>query len=352
MQAFQATKEYVKPIGRTHDLDGTRWLALSGSGIEFSFTGKKAELTIKGDQIATGSTNQARIGIYVNGERVVDDQLTEPLKTYTAFESDTVQDVTVTVVKLSEAAMSTVGIQEIRVDAKGEIQPTAAKARKIEIIGDSITCGYGVDDESENNSFSTATEDVTKGYAYLTAQALGTDVNIVSYSGYGIISGYTTSDEKLTTQLVPPYYEKVAYSVGKFDGTIKPETLDWDFQAYTPDLVVINLGTNDDSYTQEVGERQAEYAREYVEFLKQVRARNPQAMILCTLGIMGDRLFPFVEQAVANYSEQTGDTRISSMKFDVQLASDGYGADWHPSKITQVKAAEKLTAAIKELMNW
>lgn len=38
--------------------------------------------------------------------------------------------------------------------------------------------------------------------------------------------------------------------------------------------------------------------------------------------------------------------------FDVQLASDGYGASWHPSEATHTKAADKLTARIKEIMGW
>jgi hypothetical protein len=67
---------------------------------------------------------------------------------------------------------------------------------------------------------------------------------------------------------------------------------------------------------------------------------------------MGDRLYPFVEQAVQQYTQETGDSNISAMKFDVQLAADGYAADFHPSQATHRKAADRLTAHIKELMKW
>lgn len=352
VHVFKATEKYVKMIGRTYEYNEVLWLALSGSGVEFSFFGKKAEITFMGDPIAVSGDNQARIGIYVNGNRVIDDMVNQPLKRYSAFESDIEQNVTVRVVKLSEAAMSTVGIQEIAVDAKEGIRPTPENIHKIEFIGDSITCGYGVDDENVPGSFSTMTEDVTKTYAYLTAQRLQADYSMVAYSGYGIISGYTESGHKQTSSLVPDYYDKVGKSEGKFHGILEPQSVGWDFNTFVPDLIVINLGTNDDTYTKDDPDKQADYAKQYVEFIKRVRAHNVDSTVLCTLGIMGDRLYPLVEQAVDNYTQETGDTNIAVMKFDVQLAADGYALNGHPSPVTHHKAAEKLTAYIKGIMKW
>ncbi|RCW49630.1 SGNH/GDSL hydrolase family protein [Paenibacillus prosopidis] len=350
-QLFRAEENFVRPIGRTFFLKDTLWLALSGSGAEFKFRGKRAEITLKGDQVALGQTNHARIGIYVNGERVVDDLLNEPLKTYTVFESVSEQDVVIRIFKLSEA-MSTAGIHEIRVNAVDGIQPTPGSARKIEFIGDSITAGYGVDDQVKEHGFSTATEDVTKTYAYKTAAALQADYSIVAYSGHGIISGYTGTDQKVVSQLVPDYYDIIASSGGRIDGTLDVNSQPWDFDKYVPDLIVINLGTNDYSYTKDDPVKQAEYRDAYVEFLKQVRSHNANAHLMCTLGIMGDSLFPMVEQAVAAYTNETSDTNISVMKFDVQSAADGFAADWHPTEATNSKAADKLIANIKQVMEW
>ncbi|GGH36051.1 SGNH/GDSL hydrolase family protein [Paenibacillus segetis] len=349
---YKATEKYVKIIGRTYDYNEVLWLALSGGGVEFSFYGKKAEMIIKGDPIAVSGDNEARIGIYVNGIRVIDDMVNEPLKRYTAFDSDTEQQVTIKVVKLSEAALSTIGIQEIIVDAKEGIKPTPENVHKIEFIGDSITCGYGVDDDDVAGSFSTKTEDVTKTYAYLTSQKLQADHSMVSYSGYGIISGYTENGEKLLSQLVPDYYEKVGKSEGKFDGTVVPQSVSWDFGKFVPDLIVVNLGTNDYSYTKDEPDRQADYTKQYTEFLKMVRRTNPGATLLCAFGIMGDSLYPCVKHAVSQYTKETGDTNIAVMKFDVQLEADGYVVNFHPSEVTQEKAAEKLVAHIKTLMKW
>ncbi|WP_172197048.1 SGNH/GDSL hydrolase family protein [Saccharibacillus qingshengii] len=349
MQIFQAAGAPVKKIGRTHEYNGALWLALSGSGAEFTFYGKKAEVTLKGDSTAQGTGNFARFGIDVNGVRVIDDRMDQIRKTYTVFDSGTDEQVTIRIVKLSEAAMSTVGIETIGVEAEEGIRPTPDKRRKIEFIGDSITCGYGIDDESGVQAFSTDTEDAARAYAYLTAQALDADYSLVAYSGYGIISGYTENDAKLLTHLIPDYYEKWAKSEGRPEGELEPLTIDWDFAQFVPDLIVVNLGTNDDSYTRDVPDRQEEFGRQYVRFLEQVRSRNAQSDILCTLGMMGDRLYPHIEQAVRRYNEQTGDARVFLMKFDVQQAENGSASDGHPSPKTHAHAAETLTRYIERL---
>ena len=80
-------------------------------------------------------------GIYIDGERVIDDMLNEKEKTYTAFESDTEKSVDVQIIKLSECAMSTFGIKPIKLADGEKIEPAKAKDLKIEFIGDSITCG-------------------------------------------------------------------------------------------------------------------------------------------------------------------------------------------------------------------
>lgn len=348
---YQLTEENVKLLGRTY-FDGEKlFCALSGSGAEFTFNGTKCSVTVTGDSNAINASNadnQARVGIYVNGERVIDDMVDNIQETYDVFESDTPKEVTVSIVKLSESPMSTIGIKEIKATGS-KIAPTPNKDLFIEFIGDSITCGYGIDDPDKDHHFSTKTEDVTKAYAYRTAEKLNADYSMVSFSGYGIISGYSSNDKKVEAQTVPQFYTKLGYSWAA-NGSFTPANVDWDFSKRQPDLIVINLGTNDDSYTKTNSERQQEYCDAYVEFIKKIRENNPDAKILCTLGVMGDRLFDYVQLAVYNYTEQTGDSNVSAMKFDVQLPDDGYSADWHPSVTTHEKASEKLAAEIKSLL--
>ena len=354
MKVLTPEENNVKVLGRADFLKGALRLVHSGSGAEFTFTGTKAVITLQADSaIMNGANEQARVAIFVNDELVVDDMINKMQKTYTVFESETDRECVVRIVKLSEAPMSTFGITSIEVTARGGIKPTKDKEHLIEFIGDSITCGYGVEDEDPNHNFKTSTENAMKAYAYKTAMALDADYRLVSFSGWGIISGYTaTGEEKMTEELVPRYYEKLGYSRGKFLG-VTPADVAWDFSKRQPDLIVVNLGTNDDSYTKGIASREKDYKEQYIEFLKVIRKNNPDATILCTLGIMGGRLYPMVEQAVAEYSQETGDTNIHSMKFAEQNgAVDGLAADWHPTEKTHAKAAKRLTEKIKEIMGW
>lgn len=343
--------ENVRFIGRVMPLENTLWMALSGTGIEFSVTGRSASVTFVADSTWSGvAENQARVAVYVDGERTEDVMLNQPEVTVTAFSRDTEETHVVRVIKLSESPMSTCGISKI--DTDGVICPTEQKEKFIEFIGDSITCGYGVDDEDRDHHFATGTEDVTKAYAYKTAQALDADYSMVSFSGYGIVSGYTGTGEKMGHQLVPEYYEKFGFSYGTYKGEYKPQNMSWDFTMRKPDLVVINLGTNDNSYVLGKDDRREEYISGYVKFLKTVRTCNPRAMILCTIGIMGTDLCPAVEKTVARYQRETGDENVCSMRFVEQLPEDGLAADWHPTETTHTKAAKKLTEEIKNVMGW
>lgn len=404
MKTYIPNLDNVKPLGRTCFVEDTLWMAFSGTGAAFTFRGTKAVVTLLGDSTAvpvenisasvqgnvedegTAASNsagsaerenagqdaqsdgnttahqdtasqsegedvQTRIAIYLNGRRVVDDMMDAPKKEYLVFESEQTEDCLVEIVKLSETAMSTVGIQSIAVEAEDGVRPAPEKAHYVEIIGDSITCGYGVDDEVAEHHFSTKTEDVTKGYAWHTVKSLDVDYSLVCISGYGLVSGYVGEGEpKKPEQTMQKYYDKLGFSYGEYLGRKAAES-EWDFKRQ-PELIVINLGTNDDSYALDDPKRQEEYRLAYIAFLKQVRSKNPKAKILCTLGIMGDRLFSVLENAVEAYSGETGDTNVCTMRFTPQLLEDGYVADYHPTEITHKKAAEKLTSGIKTIMGW
>ncbi len=343
----------VKQIGRTyyHEETKTLWCSHSGSGIAFTFEGTDCILTLVGDSQYASGAAAARYAVYLNDQMVMDAQVTEAETEITILHSETIQYAEVRVIKLSEAAQSSFGIKDITVTAKEGIMPAAAKAHTIEFIGDSITCGYGVDDENPAGGFKTLTENVTRTYAYLTADTLQADYSMVSFSGYGIVSGYTNNNERNKTALVPRYYDKLGFSFGVLEQKKKPQDIPWDFSD-TPELIVVNLGTNDASYTGTDPVRQQEYIDGYVAFLKTIRQKNPDVPILCTLGIMGDTLCASMEAAVAQYCTETGDSKINSMRFAMQSAEDGYAVDWHPTAATHAKAADTLTDFIRIWLGW
>lgn len=340
---YMAVAENVKLMGRTYNASGTTWLVQSGSAAEFTLTGKSAEITLAGDSsINNGVDYASRYAVYVDGELLIDETLLEEEKTITLFEGETSRTAEIKVIHLSEAANGAVGVKNIHVvsDSAVPIQPAAQKDLCIEFIGDSITCAYGVEGASQYENFKTTTENFMKSYAYLTAQKLDADYSAVCYSGHGIVSGYTNDGEKNTVSLVQNYYDYV----GRTDEHLE----EWDFSARSNDVVVINLGTNDDTYVSKDFEtRSLEFIEEYEKFLTTVREKNPEAYIICTVGTMGcEEIYPLIAQAVENFKAETGEERVMSYQSATQDMTKPLGSDWHPSAETQQNSAYVLADKI------
>ena len=167
---------------------------------------------------------------------------------------------------------------------------------------------------------------------------------LTAFSGHGIVSGYTDDPRKPNlSELVPPYYEKVGRNGFVLPSGRTVTDIPWDFDAWQPDDIVVNLGTNDLSWCGDDTERKAEFRRMYTEFLKTVRKNNPTARMLCILGAMGEGLNEEMAGAVRDYAGGTGDRRIRSAVLREQDgARNGFGANWHPSVITQQELAETV----------
>ena len=345
MKSIPLNKENVKLAGRTVCKDGKLWLTHSATGCEFIFTGKKLVLTIGCDKDCYDDgkrCNKPRIAIISHGRTVVKKVVEERAESYTIVDSDSVVTVTVQIVKLSEAAFSLAEVFPAETDDDAVIAPTAEKSLKIEYIGDSITCGYGVDDSNMQSEFATEAENAMKSYAYISAQLLNADYSLFSYSGYGIISGYTADGVRNTREVLPPYYESCGFSYSSIEGE-RLQDMPWDFTLFKPDIVVVNLGTNDNSFCTANDGAYREFEDSYLEFLKRVRANNPDALIICALGIMEASPMPYIENAV----KRMGDSKITCFRFTAQNGLLGFGSNWHPSEETQLYTAEELVDFIK-----
>ena len=339
-------------MGRTKREEGILYLGYSCSAIEFEFEGKKAEVILQSDYVEGDSAHRAWVAVVVNGSA-------EPVKrfnphpgthTYTLYESSEKQCVTIRLVKMSEAAFDKVGIKAIVTDNELPIKPTKEMERKIEFIGDSITCGFGVEGLNGVDLFDTMQENPWTAYAARTARMLEADYHLVSWSGIGIISSWIpeSEDDPLEEPLMPDLYQYTDKSLEQAMGFHTYEK--WDTKRFTPDCIVVNLGTNDMSYTRGIKERIDVFGKAYADFLRDIRTKNPQAVILCVLGVLGQELFPEIEKQVT--ALQRTDRHIYSHQLKLQLESDGIGAEGHPSLKTHIKLADDLGSKICEIMNW
>jgi lysophospholipase L1-like esterase len=219
----------------------------------------------------------------------------------------------------------------------GALLAPTPRGRRIELIGDSITCGYGDEGADQNCKFSTATEDNFIAYGSVAARALDADAVTLAWSGKGV---YRNNDSSMT-ETMPILWKRTLPA--------DPQSA-WSFATPPPDAVVINLATNDfaPGTPDEKG-----FVAAYQGLLSDVRARYPSAHIFAALGPMlgGAELASartFINEAIANLH----DAQVQLIEFPTQDGSTGFGCDWHPSAQTHQAMGTQLAAAIKSALGW
>jgi lysophospholipase L1-like esterase len=226
--------------------------------------------------------------------------------------------------------------------------PALQATRRLEFVGDSITCGYGNELETttpDTAHYTTRNSNGHKAYGAVTAQLLGAQYSAVAFSGRGMSRSYAGG----AGQIMPEMYLS----------SIPEDTAAgaWDPAQYVPDAVVINLGTNDFSTT---GVDRALFVQNYVDFLTTLRGYYPKAALVAAIGPMLSDYYPPGEKAWTNAQADikaavdarvaTGDANVHFLAFAPQTAP--YGEDWHPTIATHRKMAEELSAALKGILGW
>lgn len=351
--------------GRYLDHEGIRYFDYSASGFCFVMKGKKAEAVFVSDPEKWPEENKAVLGIFVTdgtdtGIGAIPDEptirltLREAETRCTLFESSEDRTVCIRVMKFSEAAFGYAGLKEVEIDGElrwlSKPEAVSKPQLKLEFIGDSITCGYGIEGVWEKDTFTTQQERPDKAYAFLTAKALGAEVQLCSWSGIGLTSNYVDPetvnlpDTNWLMQANWPYTDKsLSLRLG-----LEPEV--WDSKArYEPDIVVINLGTNDISWVRGIEDRRLNYVAQLRHLIEAVHRRSPNAKILCCLGIMGEALNESAAEAVSLFKKDFPKVTAEFLAFTEQKEEDGIGADWHPSPVTHKKAAALLISSIGKL---
>lgn len=229
-------------------------------------------------------------------------------------------------------------IKAFSISDNGRILDAPGKGNlKIEFIGNSITCGFGIEAPDASCPFSYDTENHTLGYAYLTARALNADFNMVCRSGIGIYRNYNGPKEGNLSQTMPMEYSCTML--------YHPES-PWDFSRFIPDIVCINLGTNDTSCNNyDIGI----FRERYNKFVDRLRAYYPDAKIVLLSGAMlNGKELELVKKAL----DDVASGRDNVYRFDMspQDGSLGYGAGAHPSAKQAQKMASELTGFLSSLL--
>jgi len=246
---------------------------------------------------------------------------------------------TIEFVRRTEAYLGDVQFKGFSVTGGQLLAPPPPSARRIEFIGDSITCGYGDEGIDQYHSFTPQNENAYLAYGPVTARALGADQFVIAWSGKGVIRNYSDA-----TDMMPSLYLRIL----PYDTT----TL-WNPSQWVPQVVVINLGTND--FASGVPDKTT-FTTGYANFVAQIRSQYPSAHIYLALGPMlsGTNLTSARDYitTVVNQRTAAGDAKVHFIEFPVQDGSLGYGEDWHPSVAEQAVMANQLIAQIKTDLGW
>ena len=234
------------------------------------------------------------------------------------------------------------------------VEMSALPSRKIEFIGNSITCGYGNEGLKKEEGFDYATENHYYSYASITSRNLNAQHWVVARSGIGAYRNYGEAKTGSPRSCMPVQYEYTGYA---WDLKLREEATflreKWDFSRCQPDVICINLGTNDTS----TNNYDLDLLKQgYQKLLKQVRDHNPKAKIVFLTGTMlYNKELREVKQLldeVTAEAHKAGDKEV--YRFDMAPISgeEFYGNDYHPNIYEDEKMAVELTAYLRSLMNW
>ena len=215
------------------------------------------------------------------------------------------------------------------------LAPPPAPSRRLEVIGDSISCGYGIEGTSDCTASTNAMENNYLAYGAVAARALGADLITIAWSGIGMWRNYDS--ETASPDAMPMRYDFVL----PLESSTK-----WDFSEYQPDAVIINLTSNDFSTYQDPG---TDYVNAYVAFVQHLRSVYPNAYVVCVLEWPRDNADVRTEQIVSAV-KATGDTRIEA--FSIIDYANWNGCQGHPDVAGGMTMGNALATEIKKVLGW
>lgn len=321
-------------LGRVNP--ATKELTWPGTGVSFTFTGSSASIQL------TSVTGTNSVDLIIDGGKptVISNVAGTSISTPAGLSNG---KHVVVLRKRSESLYGTIVIGGVTTD--GTIGVDVAPTRRIEIIGDSISVGYGLDGTNPCTN-TAAVENNPKTYGALAAEALGADYSVVAWSGKGLTRNIGNDDAIIMPILYTRYGANDADNSYTFPA------------ASAPDAIVINLGTNDFNY---LGTRDpinaATFTAGMVGFVKSIKTHYPNAnYFLMTSPMLSDG-YPTAADAQHTTLTNAVKAAVTQLGGKVQLVDwptqgSDVGCDYHPNAATNAAEAPVLAAAIKAALKW
>lgn len=295
------------------------WLDYSCSGIELDFEGTEIEIEIVSRLC---SSHYAWIEVCVaKGDSFVHRKyIVNRHERHIVFRNTGKGEKTkIILLKRTEKKYGDVGIRRVSICGKLNMGQNVGNG-VIEFIGDSISCGYGVEGFSLFHPFSTKYENGLKAFPYLLCEMLHMDYRIIACSGMGVWKSHRDYTGLLALE--------------QYEAENQKEAL-----CYEKKYIIMNLGTNDSQNIREKKDMES-FRDAYKQLLKRVRERNPDSYIICAIGPMKCCLKSEIMKLCESYRE-SGDNRILFIRLDRKMR-DGIGKGRHPTYLSQKRIAGQL----------
>jgi len=327
-----ADDERIQYTGRVDFTDPKRpkfWAP--GVYIKAKFKGTYCSVVVN-DEILWGKSHNY-LEIAVDDQAPFRVQTTGPANTIKAAEGLPDGEHTVTICKDTEAGIGYLELVGFRCAGLAPLpdQPS----RRMEFIGDSITCGAGSDHSTtpcgkgewydQHNAY--------MSYGATAARLLNAQWQLTSVSGIGMV--HSCCDMKVA---MPDVFNAL---------DLQEHGRLWDFNRYQPDVVTVCLGQNDGA------QDAVKFRDKYAGFIRILRSYYPKAQIVCLTSPMADQgLTAFLKEnlsAIVKRANENGDRNVHTFFFS---HSYNGGCGGHPSTSDHAAIAEELTRYIKMLMTW
>lgn len=244
--------------------------------------------------------------------------------------------------KLTEPLVGTATIHGFVLSPRGRALPyEIAPKKRIEILGDSISAGYGNEGADETCGFSPDTENHYLTFGAIAARKLDAELVTIAWSGKGV---FTNRGSETDTDVLPDLW----------DQTLPAEKVPYEFDGPAPDAVIINLGTND--FAPEVPDF-SPFGPAYEAFVETVRTRYPAAHLLLMMGPLltdgypeGRKAYTTARAALHQIVERrtrAGDDKVHFFEVTRATPEEGFGCDWHPSIKTHNRMAQELVLELR-----
>ena len=250
--------------------------------------------------------------------------------------------------KLTESLVGEVGFCGFYIEGENGklVEPDTLPSLKMEFVGNSISCGYGneLSSVTPKAGFSPLNENNYYAWGAVAARALNARYVCTAYSGKGVCRNY----EGDCSNTIPQFYGHTLAN---------NHEVAWNYSDYVPDILVLNIGTNDfgAETTTNVRVDSVKFIAEYNAFLTRVRSYYPDAKIICSVGPMTNDENLDNAMQLTRYSEyvllavkNAGGEENNVFYFETAPQTPPFGEDYHPTKETHQRMANELVDFILE----